>query len=103
MEFNITNSTLNTSFNYKGVIVVQGNFVKDAVSGNLQSINGACYRKTEAGEQGEYIGNFNGFPQPDGSINYDLSQMKRSDSNLVWDAIDDIEAQIIPAPNTTKK
>jgi hypothetical protein len=52
---------------------------------------------------GEYIGNFNGFPQSDGSINYDLSQMKRSDSNLVWDAIDDIEAQIIPAPNTTKK
>lgn len=99
MEFNITSSTLNTSYNYKDVIVVQGNFVKDAVSGNLQSINGACYRKNAQGEMGEYIGNFNGFPQPDSSISYDLSQMKRADSNLVWDAIDDIEAQIIPSPN----
>jgi hypothetical protein len=95
MEFNITSSTLNTSFNYKDVIVVQGNYVKDAVSGNLKSINGACYRKNEQGEMGDYIGNFNGYPQSDDSISYDLSQMKRSDSNLVWDAIDDIEAKIL--------
>ena len=76
--------------------IVQGNYVKDAVNGNLQSINGECYRKNEQGETGEYIGNFNGFPQPDGSINYDLSQMKRSDSNLVWDAIDDIQNEVLP-------
>jgi hypothetical protein len=95
MEFNITSSTLNTSFNYKDVIIVQGSYVKDAVGGNLQSINGACYRKNEQGEMGDYIGNFNGYPQSDDSISYDLSQMKRSDSNLVWDAIDDIEAKIL--------
>ena len=95
MEFNITSSTLNSSYNYKDVIIVQGNFVKDATTGDLTSINGQCYRINASGQQGDYIGNFNGYPQSDGSISYDLSQMKRSDSNLVWDAIDDIEAKIL--------
>ena len=35
MEFNITSSTLNTSYDYKDVIIVQGSYIKDAVSGNL--------------------------------------------------------------------
>ena len=96
MEFNIISSTLNSSYKYKDVIIVQGNFVKDAVNGNLQSINGQCYRKNAQGEQGDLIGNFNGFRQPDGTITYDLSSMSRADSNLVWDAIDDIESQVLP-------
>ena len=96
MEFNIVSSTLNTSYNYKDVIIVQGSYVKDAVSGNLQSISGSCYRKNQDGSQGNFIGSFNGYPQSDGEITYDLSQMKRSDSNLVWDAIDDIESQVLP-------
>ena len=96
MEFNIISSTLNTSYKYKDVIIVQGNFVKDATTGDLTSINGQCYRINASGQQGDYIGNFNGYPQSDGSISYDLSQMKRSDSNLVWDAIDDIESQVLP-------
>ena len=95
MEFNIINSTLNTNYNYKDVIYVEGNCVKDAVSNSLQSINGSCYRKNQDGTQGEYIGNFNGYPTADGEITYDLSQMKRSDSNLVWDAIDAIEAELL--------
>lgn len=96
MEFNITSSTLNTSYKYKDVIIVQGNFVKDATTGNLTSINGECYRKNAQGEQGDYIGNFNGFRQPDGTITYDLSSMSRADNNLVWDAIDDIESHVLP-------
>ena len=95
MEFNITSSTLNTSFNYKDVIIVQGSFVKDAETQTLQSINGQCYRKNAQGEMGDYIGNFNGYPNGNGEITYDLSQMKRSDSNLVWNAIEDIEGQIL--------
>ena len=95
MEFNITSSTLNSSYNYKDVIIVQGNFVKDATTDAITSIQGSCYRKTAAGEQGDFFGTFNGYPQSDGEIYYDLSQMKRSDSNLVWDAIDDIEAEIL--------
>ena len=95
MEFNIKSSTLNTEYEYKDTsIIVQGSFVKDAVSGNLQSISGSCYRNN-AGQLGDYFGNFNGYPQGD-DIAYDLSQMKRSDSTLVWNAIDDIESQVLP-------
>lgn len=94
MEFIITSSTLNSSYNYEDVIIVQGNFVKDAIKDTLTSIEGQCYRKTAAGEQGDLFGHFNGYPQGD-EIVYDLSQMNRSDSNLVWDAIDDIEAKIL--------
>ena len=93
-EFNVTSSTLNSSYNYKDAIIVQGSFVKDAATDTLQSINGSCYRINASGQQGDYIGNFNGYPQGD-EITYDLSQMKRSDSNLVWDAIDDIEAEVL--------
>jgi hypothetical protein len=96
MEFNIISSTLNTSYNYKNTIIVQGSYVRDEVSGNLQSINGSCYRINAQGEMGDYIGNFNGYPQSDGDITYDLSQMNRSDSELVWDAIDDIQNEVIP-------
>lgn len=96
MEFNIISSTLNTNYNYKNVIIVQGSFVKDEVNGNLQSVEGSCYRKNQDETQGEYIGNFNGSSQPDGTITYGLSQMKRSDSELVWDAIDDIQNEVIP-------
>jgi len=95
MEFNITSSTLNSSYNYKDVIIVQGNFVKDATTDAITSIQGSCYRKTAGGEQGDFFGTFNGYPQSDGEIYYDLSQMKRSDSNLVWNAIEDIEGEIL--------
>ena len=95
-RFEITSSTQNSNYNYKNdYVVVQGNFVKDATSGALQSINGQCYHKDAQGNQGQYIGNFNGYPQNDGNVTYDLSQMSRADSNLVWDAIDDIEVEVL--------
>lgn len=96
MEFKITSSTLNSSYNYKDAIIVQGNFVKNAETGDLQSIQGTCYRKNEQGEMSQNFGWFNGTPNGDGEINYDLSAMSRTDSNLVWDAIDAIQAKIIP-------
>ena len=93
--FVIKTQTLNAQYEYKDSnIIVQGNFVKDASSGDLQSISGSCYRNQE-GNQGEYIGNFNGFIR-NGELRYDLSEMTRQDSNYVWDAIDAIEAEIIP-------
>jgi len=94
--FAVINSTLNSSYNYTDeLVVVNGNFTKDATNDTLQSISGSCYRKTESGEQGEYIGNFNGYQREDG-IKYSLSEMTRRDNNLVWNAIDGIEPHILP-------
>ena len=94
--FNIIAQTSNATFEFKDTnIIVQGYYVKDALNGNLQSIHGDCYRNVN-GNMGDNFGYFNGYPQPNEEIDYDLSAMKRSDSNIVWDAIDDIESQVLP-------
>jgi hypothetical protein len=92
--FNITNSKLNSQYEFKAPsIIVNGTFTKDATTGDLLTLNGACYRN-ENGEVGAYFGTFTGTPSG-GEIQYDLSSMRRQDSNLVWDAIDAIEPQIL--------
>lgn len=96
-SFEITSSTLNSSFEYKNdSIIVQGSFSKDAKTDSLQSINGTCYRNN-GGNMGDNFGYFNGYPNGE-EITYDLSQMKRADSNLTWDAIEDIETEVL-TPN----
>lgn len=96
--FNIKSSTLNSNYEYKNdAIIVTGNFAKDATSDQLQNISGSCYRINSEGEQGDYIGNFNGYMR-DGRLRYSLSEMTREDSMAVWDAIAEIEQYII-GPN----
>ena len=97
--FNVINSTLNDNYTYTDEsVVVNGSYQKDAQNNTLMSISGSVYRKTESGEQGEYIGNFNGYQREDG-IRYSLSEMTRRDNNLVWDAIDGIEPHVLPQTN----
>lgn len=94
-EFVIKNATNNAQFEYTSdAIKVNGSFVKDAASGKLMSINGSCFRPNQ-GEMMDSFGYFNGYPNGDEMV-YDLSQMKRADSELVWDAIEDIEAELLP-------
>ena len=89
---------MNSNYEYKNdAIVVTGNFAKDATSDLLQNISGSCYRINTEGEQGDYIGNFNGYMR-DGRLRYSLSEMTREDSMAVWDAIAEIENYII-GPN----
>ena len=93
--FVIKSQTLSVMYEYKDdSLVVTGSFNKDAADGTLLTINGQCYRNN-GGNQGDYVGNFNGNPSG-GEIHYDLSQMSRQDSNLVWNAIGNIEAEVLP-------
>lgn len=93
--FNIKSSTLNSQYDYKDAnLVVNGSFAKDATSDQLQNISGSCYRINSAGDQGDHIGNFNGFMR-NGKMLYSLSEMSREDSLAVWDAITEIEQYII--------
>ena len=95
--FNVISSTLNSQYEYKDAnLFVNGNYSKDATTDTLQNVSGSCYRITPDGSQGDYVGNFNGYMR-DGEILYSLSEMSRKDSNKVWDAIDEIEAEIMPA------
>ena len=92
--FVIKSSTLNNQFEYSDEsLIVVGNYAKDAQNDELQNVSGSCYRNN-GGEQGEYVGNFNGYMR-DGEIRYSMSEMSRKDSNKVWDAIDEIEANIL--------
>ena len=93
--FNVVTSTLNNQYDYKDEnLVVNGTYSMDAKNNTLQNVGGSCYRINAQGEQGEYVGNFNGYMR-DGEIRYSLSEMTRKDSNDVWDAIDAIELNII--------
>lgn len=92
-KFEITSSSLNNQYNFEDDNVkVQGGYALNAQDNTLQSVNGSVYRNNE-GQQGDFIGNFNGYVR-DGVIKYSLSEMSRRDANLAWDAIDAIEAEI---------
>ena len=73
-------------------LLTNGTFSVDERSGEVLSVNGACYRKNPDG-QGDLIGTFNG-QRKDGKIEYSLSQMSRKDGMAVLDAIDEIEEHI---------
>lgn len=92
-KFEITSSSLNNQYNFEDENVkVQGGYALNAQDNSLQSVSGSVYRNN-AGQQGEFIGNFNGTVR-DGVTRYTLSEMSRRDANLAWDAIDAIEAEI---------
>lgn len=92
--FTITSSKINKTYELVNEnIHVNGSFVTDEQSGELQNIQGSCYRSTGEG-MGDYIGNFNGALR-NGEIKYSLSEMSRRDSMMVWDAIDEIEQHIL--------
>ena len=93
-EFVVKSSTLNSQYEFKDVnIIVNGNFQKNAQDAKLTSISGECYRNVD-GNMGDSFGYFNGYPNGN-EMMYDLSQMKRADSELVWDAIEAIEAEVL--------
>ena len=93
-EFVVKSYTLNSQYEFKDVnIIVNGNFQKNAQDGKLTSISGECYRNVD-GNMGDSFGYFNGYPNGN-EMMYDLSQMKRADSELVWDAIEAIEAEVL--------
>ncbi|MBQ6378036.1 MAG: hypothetical protein IJJ56_04500 [Prevotella sp.] len=92
--FKVTSSNSNNQYEYKdNVVVVIGNYNTDNTTSTLQNVSGTVCQQNQDGEQGEYIGNFNGYMR-DGEIRYSLSEMSRRDSNKVWDAIDEIEPYV---------
>jgi hypothetical protein len=94
--FNIIASALNNQYAYENEnVMVQGSYVLDATNNGLQSVSGSVYKNNE-GQQGDFIGNFNGYVR-DGEVRYSLSEMSRRDANLTWGAIDEIEANITGA------
>ena len=96
-KFNITSSTLNSNFSYENEsLCINGSFMQDAKTEELQNISGTAYKPNVEGQQGTYVGNFNG-RMVNGVMKYTLSDMTRQDTMLVLDAIDEIEQYIAGA------
>lgn len=93
--FNVTSSSLNNKYEYADTnVTVNGNYVKDATTDTLQSVSGSVYNlPAQQGQQGECVGDFNGYMR-DGEVKYSISEMSRRNASKVWDAIDEIEANI---------
>lgn len=93
-KFNITSSTLNSSFTYENEnLSINGSFIQDAKTAELQNISGTAYKPNGEGQQGTYVGNFNG-RMVNGVMKYAFSDMTLQDTMLVLDDIDDIEKYI---------
>ena len=93
-KFQITNSTLNSNFTYENEsLSINGSFQQDAKTDELQTISGTAYKPNGEGQQGTYIGNFNG-RMVNGVLKYTLSDMTIQDTVLVLGAIEDIEKYI---------
>ena len=93
-KFNITSSTLNSSFTYENEnLSINGSFIQDAKTAELQNISGTACKPNGEGQQGTYVGNFNG-RMVNGVMKYAFSDMTLQDTMLVLDAIDDIEKYI---------
>lgn len=103
--FTITKSELNNQYTFRNEdVVVVGGYSINVQTSTLQRVSGTInHVGQEEGEDGDYIGDFNGHPE-NGEMVYSLPQMSRRISNLVWDAIDGIESNITGAnPNTTEE
>lgn len=87
-------ATENTQYEYKTQeILVYATLRKDVVSNEVREFSGQVH-VLSGGMQGDFIGSFNGYMR-DGVMKYSLSEMSRQQSNKVWDAIDDMEPEVI--------
>lgn len=94
-NFKVISETKNTQYGYDNSdVIVNGNYNTNTKDNVVMNISGSVYRKNSSGEQGTFIGNFNGQLRND-EMKYSLSEMSREDSNLVWAAIEDIESNIL--------
>lgn len=95
-NFVVKSQSLTTQYEYTNDdVVVNGTYSSDKTEAEVQGINGQVYRNPVGEGRGEYVGNFTGTMGSEG-MEYSLSKMTRRNTKLVWDAIDGIEAHILP-------
>lgn len=98
----IKDSTSKTTFEYSNdKMIAQGEYEK-GLQGKLKTVKATCFHKNEDGTIGTNFGNFHGIMRADNKIHYSMSEMSREDSTTVWDAIDEMEPEIIGEDNEDK-
>ena len=93
-QFEITSAITTSQYKYKNdEIIVNGNYQVNAQTNQFQRLEGTAYAQNENGEQGAYIGNFNGSMQ-NGTMVFNFSGISMENLPKVQEAIEDIEAEI---------
>lgn len=99
----IKDSTSKTTFEYSNdKMIAQGEYEK-GLQGKLKTVKATCFHKNQDGTIGTNFGNFNGIMRADDKVHYSMSEMSREDSTTVWDAIDEMEPEIIGEDEDNKE
>ena len=94
-EFTITMSTIDNQYNYHNdTVLLGGNYFVDAQTNTFKGVSGMAYSTDSEGNQGDFIGSFNGHPV-EGDMVYSFSNMTKEQYDLVWVAVKELESYII--------
>ena len=90
--FEITNEKVNKEYKVTtDETVATGNI--SLQQGEVKQISGTVFTKNAEGNQGEYIGNFNGQKRGE-EMKYSFSEMSYNQSVAAWEVIETIENSI---------
>lgn len=93
-KFTITMSTLDNQYNYHNEsVLLGGNYFVDAQTNTFKGVSGMAYSTDTDGNQGEFIGSFNG-NLVEGKMIYSFSQMTEEQYQLVWAAVKELEPYV---------
>ena len=94
-----TQTVLDIQYSYVNeAVAISGNYFVDAATNTFKSVSGSVFAMDSDGQQGEFVGSFNG-SMIGGKMSYSFSQMTKEDYDLVWEAIKEIEPHVIEDNN----
>lgn len=97
--FTKTQSVLDNQYSYVNeAVAISGNYFVDAATNTFKSVSGSVFAMDSDGQQGEFVGSFNGSMIGE-KMSYSFSQMTKEDYDLVWEAIKEIEPHVIEDNN----
>lgn len=93
--FTKTRSVLDNQYSYVNEsLMIAGNYILDAATNAFINVSGSVFAVGVNGNQGDFIGSFNG-SMDDDKMSYSFSQMTKEQSDLVWEAVKEIEPYVL--------
>lgn len=93
--FTKTQTVIDNQYSYiNESLAISGNYFVDAATDTFTSIFGSVFCVDTEGNQGEFIGSFNGSMKGD-KMSYSFSEMTKENYDLLWVAIKEIEPHVI--------
>ena len=98
-NFTVTMSTLDNQYSYHNEsVLLEGNYFVNAQTSTFIGVSGTAYSTDTEGNQGDFIGSFNG-SLVEGEMVYSFSQMTKEQYDLVWVAVKELEPYVLGTDN----